>query len=256
MTALPATRRVILGALAFQAVMGLALFANDLASGIGGLGRLALPSAAPRLDRPVSPGDQVRRYRPDRLPPRPGTSPLPVDAAMPESLRLQTANEGGATVISLRGAIAPGDAPRILGRIETLGLTPDLVRLDSPGGSVADALELGRALRQGGARTEVADGAVCLSACPYILAAGTERRVHPGALVGVHQHTFGESTVLPAFLAVEDIQRGQGLVLGYLVEMGIDPRLMEPALLTPPGEIYLLLPEELLDYRLVTPPEG
>ncbi len=72
--------------------------------------------------------------------------------------------------------------------------------------------------------------------------------------VGVHQHYFDESTVLPAFLAVEDIQRGQGLVLEYLIEMDIDPRLMRHALVTPPEQIYILTPEELSDYRMVTQP--
>lgn len=36
--------------------------------------------------------------------------------------------------------------------------------------------------------------------------------------------------------------------------MGIDPRLMQPALMTPPGEIYMLVPDELADYGLVTAP--
>lgn len=71
-------------------------------------------------------------------------------------------------------------------------------------------------------------------------------------MVGVHQHYFGENTVLPAFLAVEDIQRGQGEVMGYLDEMGIDLRLMQPALATPPDAIYILVREELERYGLVT----
>jgi hypothetical protein len=57
---------------------------------------------------------------------------------------------------------------------------------------------------------------------------------------------------LPAFIAVEDIQRGQGEVMGYLIAMGVDPELMRVALLTPPEDIYLLTPEELMQFRLVT----
>jgi hypothetical protein len=33
--------------------------------------------------------------------------------------------------------------------------------------------------------------------------------------------------------------------------MGIDPLVMQHALVTPPDEIYLLLPEELTRYRFV-----
>ena len=53
-------------------------------------------------------------------------------------------------------------------------------------------------------------------------------------------------------MAVEDIQRGQGEVMIYLEEMGIDPLVMSHALTTPSDEIYLLLPEELERYNFVT----
>ena len=90
---------------------------------------------------------------------------------------------------------------------------------------------------------------------PYVLAAGRERSADEDARIGVHQHYFGENTLLPAFTAVSDIQRGQGLVMRYLDEMGIDLRLMEPALMTPPKEIYLLTREELRDFNLLTATE-
>ena len=72
------------------------------------------------------------------------------------------------------------------------------------------------------------------------------------AQLGVHQHSFGESPILPAFLAVEDIQRGQADVLGHLAEMGIDLRIMGPAMATPADEIYVLSPDELADWNVVT----
>jgi hypothetical protein len=125
------------------------------------------------------------------------------------------------------------------------------VFLNSPGGSVHDALELGRALRLAGLETEMRDGDICYSACPYLLAAGVKRTIPQEAFVGVHQHYFGESTILPAFAAVEDIQRGQGLVMRYLDQMGIDPLIMQHALITPPNEIYVLLPEELVRYGFI-----
>ena len=114
-----------------------------------------------------------------------------------------------------------------------------------------DALELGRALRLAGLETAMRAGDICYSACPYLLAAGVERDIPETAPVGVHQHYFGESTLLPAFVAVEDIQRGQGEVMGYLDEMGIDPLVMTHALSTPPDQIYVLLPEELVNYGFI-----
>ena len=55
-------------------------------------------------------------------------------------------------------------------------------------------------------------------------------------------------------MAVKDIQSGQEFVRGYLVETGIDPRLMEPALMTPPDRIYIFVQDELSGYGLATAP--
>jgi hypothetical protein len=117
---------------------------------------------------------------------------------------------------------------------------------------VADALRIGTRIRAEGIATGVDAGDLCLSACPYALAGGVLREVGPGGMVGVHQHYFGENTVLPAFLAVRDIQAGQAMVVGYLAGMGIDLRLMQPALATPPEDIYILTVAELERYRLIT----
>ena len=115
---------------------------------------------------------------------------------------------------------------------------------------------IGRQVRALAMTASVGEAAVCLSACPYILAGGTQRSADPAAVIGVHQHYFGENTLLPAFLAVEDVQRGQGAVIEYLDEMGVDTLLMAPALKTPPDEIFVLDAEDLRRYRLVTPEPG
>jgi hypothetical protein len=238
----------IKGILVLQIGIAAILFSRDIATV---LPRLSLAPAAPALTQPVRPGDQTRRYDPRFAPAgpaAPGTG-LPDAGDMPARLRFTLLPDG--TTVALTGEIAQGDAARLtdwlIGRD-----TPGRVQLNSTGGSVSDALDIGRMLRDAGAATEVTQDAICLSACPYILAAGTDRTVHRDAAVGVHQHYFGENTALPAFLAVEDIQRGQAEVMGYLDDMGIDPLLMRPALATPPGDIYILLPEELDRYRLAT----
>ena len=246
------TRRILRWVLWLQVGFALILFSSDLARI---LPQLAWPSRAPQLTDPVAPGDQTRRFRPDRIAPRPagpGTNrPVPASTEMPSRLLFEAADWNGAPSLTLTGQIAPGDAGRLADLLDTAP-APATVFLNSPGGSVQDALAIGRTLRAIGAETRMSGSDICLSACPYILAAGTARTVDDGAWVGVHQHFFGENTALPAFLAVEDIQRGQGEVMAYLDEMGIDPLLMQPALLTPPDEIYLLLPEEMERYNLVT----
>lgn len=234
--------RVLMAVLAFQLLLGGLLFIGDLQDGFS-LPRMG-PSS-PDLSEPVRPGDQTRRFSPNRA--VPGSS-----EPLPERLML-TVVSGGAAVL-LEGEIAGGDAPRILKQIQELPEAPARAIFNSPGGSVRDALELGRALRLAGMDTEMRAGDICYSACPYLLAAGVTRSIPDTAFVGVHQHYFGESTILPAFVAVEDIQRGQGEVMRYLDQMGIDPLVMQHALVTPPNEIYVLLPEELARYGFIEGP--
>ncbi len=237
-TAAPPVQKAIRWILILQIGVAILMFGTDL---LGRLPSILSPSTAPTFDRPTAPGDQTRRYAPRRITTGPDTSPLP--------RRLVFEREG--PVLTLTGAIEQGDAVRFGQELNGFG-TIEAIRLMSPGGSVLDALDIGRRLREEGLATEMSADGICLSACPYILAAGTERRVHSSASVGVHQHYFGESTVLPAFTAVEDIQRGQGEVMRYLDEMGVDPLIMQHALVTPPDEIYILTPSELETYRLAT----
>lgn len=236
--------RVLSAVLIFQLALGGLLFWGDIQQG------LRMPDFGPRapsLSDPIRPGDQTRRYRQDRAP-APGR-PMPSDP-LPDRLTL-TSLDAGATIL-LEGTIAGGDASRIAKQIEALSTPPSGVILNSPGGSVADALDLGRTLRRMGLNTALRDGDICYSACPYLLAAGVTRDIPEGGSVGLHQHYFGKNTLLPAFVAVEDIQRGQGEVMLYLDDMGIDPLIMRHALITPPDEIYVLVPSELRGYGFIT----
>ncbi len=168
--------RVLTGILIFQLGLGGLLFWGDLRDG------LRMPSFGPRapaLTEPIRPGDQTRRYREDRAP-APGR-PMP-STPLPDRLVL-TVVEAGASVL-LEGSIAGGDGARMAKDIAALPTSPERIILNSPGGSVRDALELGRFLREAGLQTAMRDGDICYSACPYVLAAGTERDIPDTASVG------------------------------------------------------------------------
>ncbi|MGP3698828.1 hypothetical protein [Rhodobacter sp. NSM] len=237
MTANAAPRRAIRAMLVLQVGIGAALIVMDLV-------RPAPPSPADLFSPATAP--QTRPYRPD-LRPAPGTDG-PQMRPMPA--RLEFGLEGGR--MTLTGQIAQGDAARFTRFVEERGTRPEVIALDSSGGVVAEALLIGRQIRDLNAATEVGRGSVCLSACPYLLAGGTPRRVEGGGLVGVHQHYFGENSLLPAFLAVEDVQRGQAEVMRYLDEMGVDVRLMMHGMETPARDIYMLDRERMEELRLVT----
>ncbi|MCU0911145.1 MAG: hypothetical protein MUE98_07320 [Rhodobacteraceae bacterium] len=239
------TRGAVHGILWVQVVLALLLVSGDALRVLPGL---LSPSAAPPVSDPVSPGDQTRRFRPGDLPERRPGLPFAVPDAMPSRLDFQA---DGAT-LRLTGEIAPGDGARFATHLEGLSVPPERIAFLSPGGSVMDAIEIGRAIREAGLPTAMEDGAICFSACPYMLAGGVERQVHRGAQVGVHQHYFGENVALPAFIAIDDVQRGQAEVMAHLDAMGVSPLLMRPAMSTPPDEIYVLVPEELSDFALAT----
>ena len=236
--------RVLIGVLIFQLALGGLLVVGDMQG-------LRLPSFgpnAPRLTEPVRPGDQRRTFRPDRD--RPTVQPARDPGELPDRLVL---TQQSGTTYRLEGGIRAGDAPRVIDLLDAADPAPDTLILQSQGGSVGDALELGRHIRARRIGTQMLAGEFCYSACPYLLAAGATRDIDDNASVGVHQHYFGENTFLPAGFAVEDIQRGQAEVMTYLNDMGIDLLVMQHALSTPPNEIYVLLPEELKKYKFSEP---
>ncbi|MAQ37829.1 MULTISPECIES: hypothetical protein [Thioclava] len=221
------------------------------------------PSAVPEMTEPVAPGDQRRRFDPARPTPRRDAPALPPGIELPSNYpdRLTFEREeveGIGSVLLLNGAIAPGDADRLETYLERFAEgdateePPTTVALSSPGGEVTEALAIGRVLREAEKNTVILPGMACMSACPYVLAAGQERRVSPDGYVGMHQHYYDENLYMPAYFAVEEIQRGQGRTMEYLIDMGVDPGVMIYSLTTPPEDIYILLPEELLDSQLAT----
>ncbi|SFA89507.1 hypothetical protein SAMN05421688_1550 [Poseidonocella pacifica] len=228
-------RRAITALVAVQIAIGAALMLMDLNQSFPGGDPLTAP-------RPTGPA--TRPFRPDRAP---GPSEPPGGGRMAD--RLEIGGEG--TEMTLSGQIAPGDGARVAEALASRSPAASSVQLHSTGGSVSDALEIGEALRAGGIDTVIGENSVCYSACPYVFAGGATREVASTGRLGVHQHYFGQNAYLPAFTAVEDVQRGQAEVMAYLGRMGIEIAVMEHALRTPPEQIYILSREELERYRFV-----
>ncbi|MDF1710183.1 MAG: ATP-dependent Clp protease proteolytic subunit [Paracoccaceae bacterium] len=206
---------------------------------------------------PASPGDQVRHYDPARLQPGFTDRTNMPDIDMPDDMptRLEFSmipTDAADQTLLILGMINAGDADRFAAHLASLETPPATIALNSPGGMVSEALAIGRHLRRTEADTVMLPGMVCLSSCPYIFAAGETRRASRDAALGMHQHFYDAPGYMPAFLAVERVQLGQGQTLDYLIEMGIDPGLMRYSLNTPPTDIYLLVEQELLDTRLAT----
>ncbi len=164
--------------------------------------------------------------------------------------------------LELTGTIDVGAAERFATEVEARGEYVTNVALNSPGGSLNDAIEIGDLLRERGFSTSVADGALCASSCPLILAAGVDRGAGRAAAVGVHQF----SALLPADQvpsglratgdAMANAQETTARITRYLTRMGVDPAVWIHALETPPSQLYYLSYDEMETYRLITPAAG
>jgi hypothetical protein len=192
-----------------------------------------------------------------------------------------TLNEGPADscgvkcrqIIAASGMITADTARQFLAFMRDNPAQGATVILESDGGSVLGALELGRAIRRLGLSTtvgrvverrpkagakygEVNSRVDCQSMCTFVLLAGVKRTVPLDAQVLVHQIWLGDrrEDAVAASYSAEDlvvVQRDIGSIVQYTVEMGGDIELVQLSLKVPPWEpMRVLSRDELRRTRL------
>ena len=92
-------------------------------------------------------------------------------------------NNNCAGVIEIKGEISRGDYDKLSVALE--GVDPVFISIDSPGGSIDEAMKIGQLLRNRELAVEVADSGECVSACVLILAGAVHRL--PNDRVGIHR---------------------------------------------------------------------
>lgn len=189
----------------------------------------------------------------------PSQGPMPDITTSPDILDdpLEIALGTGG-MLTLTGTFDPGSAQRFAEEIEARGEYVETIALDSPGGSVLDALEIGALIHEKGYATSVGAGALCASSCPIVFASGAERIATPQSAIGVHQIYASalspdpESLLRVAGSAMSEAQITTARVTRHLAETGVDPALWLHALETPPTQLYYFSEEEMTALRLVT----
>jgi len=213
----------------------------------------ALPASASAPGQPVLPA-----FDPDAPQGKPGPA-VTTDPRLLEQLLSITLGPGGVETVT--GTIDPGSGGRFAAEVKAHGEYIRTVALDSPGGSVSDALAIGRLIHDKGFSTAVGPGALCASSCPLMLAGGRKRTADARAAIGVHQIYEDMAAAAPprpaeprqlAATAMSAAQRGTAEIERYLNDMGIDPALWLNALETPPDRLYYFSPQELVALKLVT----
>jgi hypothetical protein len=145
-------------------------------------------------------------------------------------------------VIVLTGEITAGDADRFVAIVKESNAASREVsglRLNSPGGDLAEGAKLADAVRFAKVATVVVTKTTCASACFIVFAAGSEKFVGYGAQVGVHgaSTSAGQETV--------DSRAATIAMAKIIKELGVPAAIIGQMVVTPPDQIVWLSTPDL-----------
>ncbi|MCL2427622.1 MAG: hypothetical protein FWD12_00140 [Alphaproteobacteria bacterium] len=145
--------------------------------------------------------------------------------------------DGDGQALLLQGQIGQGDAARLSGALRRQRFA--VIGLNSPGGSVVEARDMGRMINRLGVPVAVPDRGVCASACFMLFAAGRSKIAEPGAMIGVHSASVSGGNETLDTLGVTTLMAREAARYG--VPASITGRMVT----TVPGEMAWLSREEL-----------
>jgi ATP-dependent protease ClpP protease subunit len=154
--------------------------------------------------------------------------------------------------IEIKGDIRRSAVPRLVTALAeakrvaehyTLSREPIInVSLNSQGGEILAAMQMGRLLRSNAAIVWVDNNAECSSACILVLAGGITRMAFTGAKLGIHRPFFQpeEFAELSHIEAQDRYNELLDKVRGYLSDMGISDSLFEAMVKIPSRRVKYL----------------
>jgi hypothetical protein len=177
-------------------------------------------------------------------------APLPQpDGAMAKPMTFELVGSGR---LMATGTIIAGISEAFAAEVGKRGDYIKTVVLNSPGGSVTDALAMGRLIRERKFATEVESGKYCASSCPLVFAGGVERRAGDKAAIGVHQVAAISSVSAAPRDEMDVAQRISARCQRYLGDMGINLQVWVHAMETPHDKLFIFKPDELKSLNIVT----
>jgi hypothetical protein len=171
------------------------------------------------------------------------------DGAMAKPMTFELVGSGR---LMATGTITPGISEAFAAEVDKRGDYIKTVVLNSPGGSVTDALAMGRLIREKKFATEVEAGKYCASSCPLVFAGGVERRAGDKAAIGVHQVAAISSASAAPRDEMDVAQRISARCQRYLGDMGISLQVWVHAMETPHDKLFIFKPDELKSLNIVT----
>lgn len=143
--------------------------------------------------------------------------------------------EAKSEIILISGDIASGDDAAF----KRLAIQYDnaVVALDSPGGLLSPALEIGRIIRIKGFSTLVGNSQLCASSCALIWLAGSHRYMAGDGQVGFHASYISDHGVLL------ETGVGNALIGHYLSQLNLSQKAVIFTTMAPPEDIVWLTPQ-------------
>ena len=151
------------------------------------------------------------------------------------------------------GTITPGSSESFATEVGRHSEYIKTVVLNSPGGSVNDALAMGRLIRERRFATEVEPGKFCVSSCPLVFVGGVDRRAGDRATIGVHQVAAIRSAANGS--PRDEMSLAQNISARcqrYLGDMGVSLQVWVHAMETPHDRLFVFKTDELKSLNIVT----
>jgi len=158
-----------------------------------------------------------------------------------------TVTKEGKVVVSLDGEITTGDADAFSNIVKVANSNNQFVsgiRLNSPGGNLAEGAKLAAAIKFAKIATVVPNDRQCASACFLAFAGGEQRYASRSARIGVHGASeMGAETndATAATVGMVRLAKSLGVPDGILGEMAA----------TPPDQVFWLSANDLLSMNVV-----
>lgn len=191
------------------------------------------------------------------------TAPAQGQPEGPENLQFQQIKSGNRISLYVSGPIKEGDYARFRNAIVQAGSVDELL-LDSPGGDLFEAIEIGRMIRSRGLATHIPDGAYCVSACNFLFMGGQVRTIDTDGVFGVHMFTAVDSEIQDlaaakngdeVAAAVQNIEQSAANaaaeIARFLVEMQISLRFLTEFADIPNAEPRALTRQELREFGII-----
>jgi hypothetical protein len=164
---------------------------------------------------------------------------------------LEPCGDRGVARVIYRGRI-DGDFASLIERItvtaDALDIDKRLLDVDSAGGQIEGAMRAGDYIAETQWSIWVREGAICHSACVFILAAGDVRMI--AGQVGIHRIIRMSSTATTRAELNEELQAVYARVRGYFERNGAAPAVVDLMTAVPNRSLRLLSTDELKLYGL------